>query len=140
MATLERAIEIAVSAHKGQTDKAGNPYILHALQVMLKGCTEKEKIVGVLHDVIEDTTWTLDTLRQEGFSDEIIQAIDALTRRKGEDYETFLSRTMQNDLAIRVKRYDLESNMDLTRLSQLTEHDIPRMNKYLNAYHKLTNK
>jgi (p)ppGpp synthase/HD superfamily hydrolase len=139
MATLERAIEIAVSAHKGQLDKAGQPYILHVLQVMMKGKTLEERIVGVLHDIVEDTTWTIEQLATEGFSQEILQALDALSMRPGEDYQTFLNRTKQNPLSIRVKINDLESNMDITRMYQLSYNDVERFNKYLNAYRELIN-
>lgn len=75
MSTLQRAIEIATEAHKGQYDKAGNDYIEHPLRVMEMGNTEEEKIVGVLHDVVEDNTWTFEMLEAEGFSPEVIAAL-----------------------------------------------------------------
>jgi GTP diphosphokinase / guanosine-3',5'-bis(diphosphate) 3'-diphosphatase len=84
MSTLERAIAIASGAHAGQVDKAGQPYILHPLRVMLRIASEAERIAEVLHDVMEDSGVTLELLRAEGFSSEIISAVDALTRRKGE--------------------------------------------------------
>lgn len=90
MATLERAIEIAKQAHAGQVDKGGNDYISHPLRVMEMGRTEDEKIVGVLHDVVEDSDWTFEMLEEEGFAPEIIEALRCLTKlSKDEDYEHF---------------------------------------------------
>ena len=89
---LNKAIEIAARAHNGQIDKSGNPYILHPLRVLLNFCeTENEatKICAILHDVVEDAGITLADLKAEGFSDEIITALDCLTKRKGESYNAF---------------------------------------------------
>lgn len=84
MSTLERAIEIATEAHKGQVDKSGKEYIGHPLRVMEMGKTEEEKIVGVLHDVVEDTDWTFERLAEEGFSDEVIAALKCVTAARQE--------------------------------------------------------
>lgn len=97
MSNLERAIAIAVEAHKGQKDKSGAPYILHPLRVMGRVNPDTEKIVAVLHDVIEDTRWTFDDLRKEGFSEDVIQAIDCVTKRDGESYEDFVKRRREID-------------------------------------------
>lgn len=134
---LEKAIQIALNAHYGQTDKAGKSYIFHLLRVMNKGNTEVEKICGILHDLIEDTEWTFDELKKEGFSDEILQVLDCLTKRENENYDDFIQRVAQNHIAVRVKINDLEDNMDITRLSQITEKDLERLNKYLKAYYYL---
>lgn len=135
MATLDRAIRIAVRAHKGQTDKYGNPYILHPLRVMGMGRTDEEKIVGILHDVVEDTEWTFADLRKEGFSERIIAALDCVTKRSDdEDYDKFVARTRTNPLAIRVKLNDLTDNMDIRRMQEVKEKDVKRLNKYLKAY------
>ena len=107
MSTLERAIEIAMKAHKGQMDKAGAPYILHPLRVMMSLDSESEMIVGILHDVIEDSAWTAEQLREEGFSEEIIEALDCLTKREGESYEDFIDRAKLTPLSHRVKIADL---------------------------------
>src|SRR5215469_14471918 len=115
MSNLERAIAIAVEAHKGQKDKSGAPYILHPLRVMGRVNSNVEKIVAILHDVVEDTKWTFDDLRREGFSESIIQSIDCVTKREGEAYEDFVKRSASNPLAKRVKIADLEDNMDLRR-------------------------
>jgi len=136
---LQRAIEIAIEAHKGQTDKAGKPYILHIFQVMAKGRSEDEKITALLHDIVEDSAWTLEKLEAEGFSHKIIEALDCLTKREGESYEEFIERVKSNPLAIKVKINDLEDNMDIRRLSQVSDKDAERLNKYLRAYRELIN-
>jgi (p)ppGpp synthase/HD superfamily hydrolase len=132
-ANLERAIELAVRHHKGQVDKAGQAYILHPLRLMLAMSTEREKIVAVLHDIVEDTPITLDDLRKEGFSEMIIAAIECVTKIKGENYDSFIERISHNPLATAVKLADLEDNMDLSRLSEVTEKDLLRVAKYQRA-------
>ena len=140
MSKLARAIEIAVSAHKGQKDKSGAEYILHPLRVMERGKTEVEKICGVLHDVVEDSDWTFEALENEGFSAEVIAALRCVTKiSENEDYEKFIDRVTQNPIAIQVKINDLLDNMDVTRLKKLNEWDLKRLNKYLKAYWKLKN-
>ncbi len=134
---LEKAIEIAKIAHANQIDKAEKPYIHHLIRVMDSGKTEVEKICGVLHDLIEDTDWTFDDLKNEGFSDEIITIIDCVTKRENEDYSSFIERVKQNPIAVKIKINDLKDNMDITRLEKIDTKDIERLNKYLNAYHYL---
>lgn len=127
---LERAVKLAEKAHQGQLDKGGQPYILHARRVMEKCETEKEKITAILHDVMEDTPYTLDDLRKEGFSEEILAALLCLTRGEGEDYMRYIERVCKNPLAVRVKYADLEDNMDLRRIPEPTEQDFARQEKY----------
>ena len=108
MSTLERAIEIATEAHKGQYDKAGNDYIGHPIRVMDMGRTDEEKIVGILHDVVEDTDWTFEKLAEEGFSQEIIAALRCVTKlSENENYDDFIERVKKNPLATAVKINDL---------------------------------
>lgn len=133
---LEKAIEIAVEAHRGQIDKAGKIYILHPIRVMLRGRNETEQIVGILHDVVEDTPVTLDMLRKEGFSEEILDALSCVTKNEGEDYGDFINRVITNPLATRIKLYDLEDNMNRDRIPYPTEHDEARFAKY-EKYHKV---
>jgi (p)ppGpp synthase/HD superfamily hydrolase len=137
MSTLERAICIAASAHAGQVDKAGAPYILHVLRVMLAMSKEEERIVAVLHDVLEDTPWTVDGLRAEGFGDRIIDAIDGLTRRDGESYEEFIQRAAANAISRRVKLADLADNSDLSRVDAPSQDDRARVLKYERAIESL---
>ena len=112
---IERAIEIAVNAHKNQKDKSGAPYILHLIRVMEKGKTEIEKICGILHDLVEDTNWTFEKIAKEGFSNEIIDVLKCVTKEsENEDYNRFIKRVMKNETAISVKINDLNENMDIT--------------------------
>ncbi len=134
---LDKAVQIAVNAHSGQVDKAGKPYILHLLRVMLKGTSDDEMICGVLHDLIEDTNFTLEYLENEGFSPTIIKALDALAKRPNETYHDFIRRVTQSQLAVRVKINDLEDNMDVSRLTTVTQEDIERVNKYRESYYFL---
>lgn len=140
MSTLQKAIEIAIAAHQNQTDKSGAPYILHVIRVMNSGKSEIEKICGVLHDIVEDTSWTFEILQQKGFSEEIINVLKCVTKESDqEDYDHFIDRILTNKTAIAVKLNDLRDNMDITRLSQITTNDLHRLNKYLRAYQRLNN-
>ena len=117
MSTLERAISIAVEAHTGQADKGGAPYILHPLRVMLAMQTTEARIVAVLHDVVEDSPhWSLDRLRAEGFSETVVRAIDAVTKRPDETYEDFVRRAGLDPIGRCVKLSDLKDNSDLARI------------------------
>jgi hypothetical protein len=130
MSTLERAIVIATEAHTGQVDKAGAPYILHPLRLMLQMDKTEDRIVAVLHDVVEDTDWTLEGLRREGFSKVIIDAIDSVTWRPHEDYEDFIQRNIQNPIGSRVKLADLRDNCDLSRIANPKAKDFKRVDTY----------
>jgi (p)ppGpp synthase/HD superfamily hydrolase len=134
---LEKAIAIAMQAHAGQTDKAGMPYILHPLRVMMKMTSVTEMIVAVLHDVVEDSEWTIDQLRAEGFAEEVLAALDLLTKRTGEAYEAFIQRAKALPLSCAVKLADLEDNMDAKRLRNVTEEDRERLEKYRRAWKEL---
>ena len=135
---LAKAIEIALEAHKGATDKAGMPYAGHIMRVMQAGRTIDEKIVGVLHDLVEDTDWTFDQLLEEGFPQHIVDALRCVTKiSEDELYEEFIKRVKTNPLAVAVKINDLTDNMDIRRLSDLTDKDAKRLRKYLKAYRAL---
>lgn len=138
MPNLERAIQIAVQAHRGQQDKAGQLYILHPLRVMFRLENDLERTVGVLHDVVEDTSWTSEQLREEGFSEEILMTLDGVTNRDGESYEDFIERSAANPVSKRVKLADLEDNMDVKRMQVVRDRDRDRLNKYLQAWRHLT--
>lgn len=138
---LERAIEIAVSAHKGVLDKGGNPYILHPLRVMMSLQTTDEKIVGVLHDVVEDAeAWDFQRLKNEGFSSEILDGLRAVTKlSEDEDYDAFIMRSLSNSIGRAVKIADIRDNLDVTRIDTLTDKDLSRLNKYKKALSLLVN-
>ena len=138
MADIEEAIRIAVDAHRGQKDRGGAPYILHPLRMMVRVQTDAERMAAVLHDVVEDTAWTLDDLRARGFPGEVLRAVDALTRREGETYEDFIARAAADPVAKRVKIADLEDNLDLRRTGAVSDGDVERVNRYLHAWLRLT--
>ena len=136
---LERAIGIAVEAHKGQLDKGGNPYILHPLRVMMSVDLELEKIVAVLHDVVEDSNWTFEALLAEGFSIEVIDALKSVTKNSDDEgYDSFIQRAIRNPIGHKVKIADLRDNLDVTRISDITDKDVKRINKYKKALKILT--
>jgi (p)ppGpp synthase/HD superfamily hydrolase len=137
MSSLEKAIQIAVQAHHGQKDKYGDPYILHPLRMMCSLEDENARVVAVLHDVVEDTDWSFDDLKKEGFGAEILDALDCVTRRDEESYEDFVNRSASNPLARRVKLADLKDNMDVRRMREVKAKDVERFEKYLRAYRKL---
>jgi (p)ppGpp synthase/HD superfamily hydrolase len=130
---LGRAIAIAATAHQSQVDKAKAPYILHPLRLMMRAQTLEAQMVAVLHDVVEDSDWTLDQLTAAGFPAVVVVALDCLTRQGAESYGQFIDRVVQNPLAAQVKLYDLEDNMALTRLQQLTAKDWERLQRYHQA-------
>ena len=137
---LERAIEIAVEAHKGVVDKGGNPYVLHPLRMMFAVSNEEEKIVAVLHDVVEDSFgWEFERLEKEGFSSAVIDALRSVTKiPEDEDYDAFIERAMSNPIGRRVKIADIRDNLDVTRIGELAEKDMKRLNKYKKALARLT--
>lgn len=130
MSTLDRAIEIAAKAHAGQVDKGGEPYILHPIRVMLRMQTEAERIVAVLHDVVEDSDHTLEDLREEGFSESVIEALEALTKKPGESRVDAAHRAARVPLARIVKLADNAENSDMSRIASPTEKDRNRMEEY----------
>ena len=129
----EKAYKIAKKAHLGQVDKAGEDYIKHPEKVASFVKTDEEKAVAYLHDVIEDTELTLEDLGEYSFSKEVIEAVDIITKKRGEDYQSYLNSVKKNKLARAVKLADLRHNSDLTRLTKVTEKDIKRKEKYQKA-------
>lgn len=139
MSDLKRAIQIAREAHFGQVDKGGANYIEHPLRVMERVDGEHAKIVAVLHDVIEDCpNWTFDRLRGEGFSEEVLQALDSVTRRQFEEYFDFIQRSGANPTGRLVKLADLADNSDVSRLVEVTPDDLARLARYTKAIAALT--
>jgi len=135
---LEKAIAIAVDAHRGQKDRYGAPYILHPLRVMAKVSSTTEKIIAVLHDVVEDTDWTFADLEREGFPVPVLHALESLTKREGEAYDDFVQRSAANALARRIKLGDLDDNMDIRRMTEVGDSEKVRLEKYLRAWKSLT--
>lgn len=138
MPTLAQAIALAAEAHQEQLDRAGQPYILHSLRVMFQMDSDTDRIVAILHDVVEDTAYTFADLRRMGYSEEIIAALDGVTRREEESYEAFVERSAQNPISRRVKLADLTDNMDLRRLDgELSDKDVARLKRYKRAWEQL---
>ncbi len=133
MSTLERAIAIAAKAHEGQVDKAGAPYILHPLRVMLRVSTPEQMATAVLHDVVEDCGVSLEQLRAEGFPETVVGAVESLTRWPDEPYDAFIRRAAANPVGRIVKLMDLEDNSDLSRIPNPTDRDHRRTAKYRQA-------
>jgi (p)ppGpp synthase/HD superfamily hydrolase len=138
MPMIEDAIALAAQAHRGQKDKGGAPYILHPLRLMLRMTTDAERMVAVLHDVVEDTEWTEEALRKKGYPETVLGPLRALTKRQGESYEEFIDRAALDPVARRVKLADLEDNMDLRRIPQPTTGDLDRLVRYRRAWSLLT--
>ena len=136
---LEQALSIASLTHTGQVDKAGEPYILHPLRVMMKLKDEKQRIVAVLHDVIDDTDLTIQDLSDQGLDYELVKIILTLTRRKDETYDEYLNRICYDRFAMEIKLADLEDNMDMSRIKNPTKKDFQRLAKYRIAKDILTN-
>ena len=137
MSTLETAIEIAVSAHKGQIRKDGSPYILHPLRLMMAVQTEAEKIVAVLHDVVEDTDFTLAQIQQRGFSREVVEALKLVTHDPEQTYDEYISDIARNPIATAVKLADLKDNSNFFEIPELKAKDFERLEKYHRAYKRL---
>lgn len=130
MSTIERAIEIAKRAHADQVDKAGKPYIHHPLRMLVSVTTAEERIVAVLHDVVEDSEITLDDLREEGFSEAVITAVEVLTKQDGESRIEAARRAAANPIARKVKLADVRDNMDLSRIPDPSDEDRARLAEY----------
>ena len=130
---IETALRIALVAHSGQVDRAGVAYILHPLRIMAAMRTDEERIVAILHDVIEDSDHTLADLRTAGFPAEIVSAVDLLTHREEDSYEDYVRKIKGHALARRVKIGDLHDNMRIDRLPSPDQKDLQRLAKYKNA-------
>lgn len=132
------AFSVASIAHHGQVDKCGRPYLLHPVRVAVavkrQGGNAELEAVALLHDVVEDTDWTLEDLESAGFPLVVLEAVDAITRRDGEDYVDYLLRVRENQLALAVKCADITDNLSAERLAQLDEVTRARLvRKYTRA-------
>jgi (p)ppGpp synthase/HD superfamily hydrolase len=134
MALIEKSLAIALRAHTGVTDKAGRAYILHPLRIMAKMTTDNEMSAALLHDVIEDSDITAADLLSEGIPSEVVDAVLCLSKREGESYQDFVFRAKQNPIARKVKIADIEDNINVLRITNLTEKDLARVAKYHAAW------
>lgn len=137
---LSSAIDLAMEIHKEQYDRSNQPYIGHVIRVMNAGQTLQEKIVGALHDVVEDSDLTIDDLLLKGFDNNIVEAVDAITYYDDvETYYEYIERVIKNPIAVKVKLNDLSDNMDLRRLNEIDDESIVRVRKYFKAYKRIIN-
>jgi (p)ppGpp synthase/HD superfamily hydrolase len=135
---VEHAIALALHAHRGQTYVAtGEPFILHSLRVMLRFEEPLLQTVAVLHDVVEDTDVSLDSLSRAGFGPEVIGAVDALTRRQDEPYPVYIERVAQDQIASRVKRADLTENLANNERDPVAPGNVDRIRRYRAALVRL---
>jgi (p)ppGpp synthase/HD superfamily hydrolase len=136
---LNKMLVLATNAHEGQYDKGGNPYILHPLKVMhyLRSNDEELQCIALGHDIVEDTGVTYSQLREEGFTDRVIEGIRSLTKVAGETYDEYKERVKMNGDAVKVKMADLRHNTDIRRLKGIAEKDIARVAKYHQFYLEL---
>ena len=133
MKILEKAISVATFYHADQTDKIGEPYILHPLRVMLFLEFENERVVAMLHDILEDTKYHESELKKE-FPPEISNAVIAITKKDGEKYEEYLKRVCENELAKIVKIADIRDNLSPLRLYRMSiEKRLYFVEKYTKA-------
>ena len=139
MDLIEKSIEIALYAYKGLKDKAGNTYILHPLRIMAKVESIDEKCVAILHDVIEDSDYTAEDLLNEGMPTSVVDAVVALTKVKGEDYDSYMERIKRNLIATKIKCIDIEDNINILRLNSISDEDLERVAKYHNAGKSIKN-
>lgn len=137
---LRLALNLVHTYHSNKEDKNGRVYTMHLYKVMSSGLSDKEKIVGLLHDLIEDNPpITVDYLKGLGFPEDIVAAIASLTRLDGENYNDYIERVSNNTLARKVKINDLKDNLDVTRFKSLDESNLSLLNRYLKSYHYLIN-
>ena len=128
------AIEVAKKAHAGQTDKGGEPYFFFVQQVANSLTDKNAKVVAYLHDTVEDTDITIEKLKELGFSDTVVSAVQVLTQERYQPYFDYIVEIKKNKLATMVKLADLKDNMNLSRITTPTEKDFERVKNYQKAF------
>ncbi len=136
---IKQAIELCYNYHKGQVDKAGKPYFLHPMTVALNCNNDDEKVVALLHDILEDTEITVEELIEKGIPERLCRSIVVITKKENDSYEKYVDRVAKDPIAIAVKIKDLEHNMDVSRLQDPTQKDYDRIEKYRKVHSKLLN-
>ena len=129
----QKAMVLCYEAHKGQYDKSGVPYVFHPFHVAEQLEDEYDICVALMHDIVEDTQYTIEDIAAEGFPKEIVEAVSVLTKKDKEDYQEYIKRVSTNDRSVRIKLKDLEHNSDLSRLPGTTDEDMKRLDKYKKA-------
>ena len=131
--STQKAMRLMFDAHRDARDKSGVPYVFHPFHVAEQMDDEISTVVALLHDVVEDTAYSLDDLREMGFSEEVCEALDLLTHRKDVPYLDYVRNIRANPVAVRVKLADLAHNSDRSRFDRMTEQDYKREEKYRTA-------
>lgn len=139
MDLIEKSLQIALQAYAGKKDKAGKTYLLHPLRLMSKMNTEEAMAVALLHDVIEDSDYNKAQLLAEGIPEAVAEAVQVMTKKSGESYQQFIDRVLHNEMAARVKKADIEDNINILRLNSLDQSDLERVAKYHAAWQRLNN-
>ncbi len=129
----KKALKLSFEAHKDQIDKSGMPYVFHPFHLAEQMDTEEKVIVALLHDVVEDTDYSLKDLENMGFPESVIQALALLTHDKNVPYMDYVARIKDDPIARAVKLADLKHNSDLSRLDFVDEKAIQRVQKYEKA-------
>ena len=129
----KKALKLCFEAHRDQVDKTGLPYVFHPFHLAEQMTDEETTVCALLHDVVEDADYTLDDLKEMGFSQSVLEALSLLTHEEGVPYMDYVKRIKANEIARAVKIADLRHNSDVTRLDTLTEWDIARNEKYAEA-------
>ena len=137
---LHKAIIIACEAHQGQSSINGEPYILHPLRLLIKAKSNEERIIAILHDVIEKTNISLADLKNKGFDQNIISSIDSLSRRRGESYVDYIGRLMQNRTSVKIKLLDLADNIKMHSENNNNGIYDVKINQYKNALKQIRSK
>lgn len=137
MNILEIALKLALNAHAGQTDKAGRPYILHPLRIMSQMHTDEERVVALLHDVLEDSCYKPQDLIEQGIPSNLVKTIMLLSKNEHDNYDKFIEKISKNRLAVKIKKADIEDNLNLLRLKSIHSNDVKRIKKYHTAWNKL---
>lgn len=129
----KKAMKLCFEAHKDQTDKSGMPYVFHPFHLAEQMETEETTIVALLHDVVEDTDYTLKDLTDMGFGESVIEALSLLPHDDEVEYMDYVRAIKENPIATAVKLADLRHNSDLSRMDEITEKVLERREKYLKA-------
>lgn len=142
-AGIDEALALVAKHFRGMTDKDGEPYVMHCLRVMM-GCRESDaQLVGLMHDLVEDTSVTLADLRSQGFTDEVVAAVDLVTHKSGDSYAEYVVSIKSNPLAREAKLSDLRDNSSINRVlyrEPVRERDLLRMQRYVLSYQYLSDR
>ena len=133
----KKAMKLAFAAHKDQVDKSGIPYVFHPIHLAEQMESEETAIVALLHDVVEDTEYTLQDIAAMGFPQEVLEALALMTHDEAVPYMDYVARLKGNPIARTVKLADLRHNSDLTRLDAVDEKALARIKKYRKAMTEL---